>query len=222
MWRRALGEFLLIVVGVLVALAVNNWNNSRQRDAAELIALRSIRGALVADLALLQDADTGYRIRARRIEALSEHLKAHRSYADSLRANFGAIYGFTTLSLNRAPYEALKATDLALVSDESLRSQIVDVYERVYSQLIDAQDTERNAVFEAFRPYFLREFYDLRFRESATPWDYNAIMRDRYFLNLVEYRLAVLRANPILATAAAIPAIQALVGRLDSELAIRE
>lgn len=221
-WRRALSEFILIVVGVLVALAVSNWNNSRERGRVEAIALRSIRGALVADLALLQDADTGYRAREHRIAALFDHLKAHRGYADSLRASFGAIYGFSTLSLNRAPYEALKATDLALVSDDSLRSAIVDVYERVYSGLIDAQETERNAVLEAFRPYFLREFYNLRFRESATPWDYNALMRDRYFLNLVEYRLAVLRANPILATGAAIPAIQALVRRLDIVLAAHD
>lgn len=34
-WRRAAGEFVLIVVGVLAALAVNNWNNDRANRELE-------------------------------------------------------------------------------------------------------------------------------------------------------------------------------------------
>jgi hypothetical protein len=220
-WRRVFGEFALIVVGVLVALAVNNWNGARERDRTETFTLQAIRGALAADLTILEDADSGYRVRERLIADLLVHLKARRGYTDSLRANFGAIYGYLTLQLNRAPYEALKARDIGLVTDDSLRTAIVDMYERVYPNLMDAQAIERNAVLEAFRPYFLREFYDLRFRVSATPWNYDALLRDRFFMNLVEYRLAVIRANPIDATAKAISQIQALVLRLDHVLGNR-
>ena len=59
---------------------------------------------------------------------------------------------------------------------------------------------------------------DIRFRESATPLDPETVMRDPYLLNIIEYRLAVLRANPVAATASAITRVQTTLSRLDTTL----
>jgi drug/metabolite transporter (DMT)-like permease len=34
-WSYALGELLIVTLGVLIALAVNNWNNERLERAQE-------------------------------------------------------------------------------------------------------------------------------------------------------------------------------------------
>lgn len=218
MWHRALAEFALIVCGVLVALWVNNWNAERGRDRTAAVLLGSIRSALSADLVLLQQADTGYRDREKQMVALTQHLRRGGSYADSLRPWFGAVFGLWSVPLNRAPYEALKATDLSLVSSDSLRADLADLYERTFTDLAEAEATDRNAIFEVLRPYFLQSFRDIRFRESATPLQPEVVMRDPYFLNLVEYRLTVLRANQLSATTRAITKVQATLGRIGAEL----
>ena len=216
--RRALGQFALIVVGVLVALWVNNWNTDRGRVRTAKVFLGSIRTALSTDLVLLQQADTGYRERERLMIALIGHIDRGDRYSDSLRPLFGAVYGLWTVPLNRAPYEALKATDLSLVTRDSLRMDLAELYERTYADLADAEATDRNAIFEVLRPYFLQSFRDIRFRESATPLRPEAVLRDPYFRNLVEYRLAVLRANQLSSTTRAIATVRATLGRVEAEL----
>jgi hypothetical protein len=130
---------------------------------------------------------------------------------------FGAALRISPVSLNSGPYEALKATDLAVVTDDALRAAIVDVYERGYPALARAEAFERDAVLEVFRPYYLREFADVQFGASATPRNYEAILNDGYFLNLLQYRLVVMRGNSIVASSA-ITAIQELVVRIDDYL----
>ena len=45
-WSYALGELLIVTVGVLIALAVNNWNNERSERAQE----RDLVARLIADI----------------------------------------------------------------------------------------------------------------------------------------------------------------------------
>ena len=130
-WKSALGELLLIVIGVLVALEVNNWNADRQDRRAGVSILR---------------------------------------FAD---------------------YQA-------------------------------AQEDDRNVVFEVVRPYFLRAFRDIRFRETATPISYDEIVRDPYFQNVLDYRLRSLEVNCVDPTATAIKEVSGLLEDLDREIAFRQ
>ncbi len=45
----ALGEIVLVVVGILIALSINNWNESRKIEVLELEYLERLRTDLIAD-----------------------------------------------------------------------------------------------------------------------------------------------------------------------------
>ena len=47
----ALGEIVLVVIGILVALQINNWNDQRKLHNQELKYLRNIRADLVNNIA---------------------------------------------------------------------------------------------------------------------------------------------------------------------------
>lgn len=49
----AIGEIVLVVIGILIALQINNWNNQRILDKSELKSYRNIRQQLVEDKAEL-------------------------------------------------------------------------------------------------------------------------------------------------------------------------
>jgi hypothetical protein len=59
-WKHVIGELLLIVVGVLLALAVNNWNTTRQTRREELSLLKQLRASLAIDLANLRTTAEGF------------------------------------------------------------------------------------------------------------------------------------------------------------------
>lgn len=139
-------------------------------------------------------------------------------YADSLDASFGAVYGFQTLELNRAAYESLKSRGLDLVSDDALRSRITDVYERVYPRAQAASRLERDVVLDTLRPYFLVHFRNPRFGTSATPLDYGRLVADALFLNLVDYRLQVMRQQHIPRTERGIEGVRALLDAIAAVL----
>jgi hypothetical protein len=50
----ALGEIFLVVIGILIALQVNNWNEERKIRAAEQVILQNLRTELLSNIKNLQ------------------------------------------------------------------------------------------------------------------------------------------------------------------------
>jgi hypothetical protein len=68
---------------------------------------------------------------------------------------------------------------------------------------------------------FLIEQFDFHFAERGlhvTPIDYNAIINDVYFKNIVDYRLAALRGNQLVSCASTIKEIREVLDPLEKEL----
>ena len=49
----AIGEIILVVVGILIALSINNWNNNKLDRKAELQIYKNIKSQIVDDQGLL-------------------------------------------------------------------------------------------------------------------------------------------------------------------------
>lgn len=217
-WRFAIGEVVLIVVGILIAMAAQDWYNRRTTRRAEVAALSDLRTALSGDLTVLDSVLVRHESAATEVEILLHYLRSGAPYADSLDAYFGAAYGFQAMDLNRAAYESLKSRGLDLVSDDGLRSQLAGVYERVYPRVQASAELEQEVILGVLRPYFLVHFRDLRFSSSATPLDYSTVRGDPVFLNLVDYRLQTLRQTYIPRVREATEAITMLVAAISAEL----
>ncbi|MCG9973378.1 DUF6090 family protein [Christiangramia crocea] len=51
----AIGEIILVVIGILIALQINNWNETRQNEAKVRKLLRKIQNDIEDDVAIIQD-----------------------------------------------------------------------------------------------------------------------------------------------------------------------
>lgn len=49
-FKYAIGEIILVVIGVLIALQVNNWNENRKEKQQEVKKLEEMQNALKSDL----------------------------------------------------------------------------------------------------------------------------------------------------------------------------
>ncbi|MGD8278184.1 MAG: DUF6090 family protein [Gemmatimonadota bacterium] len=217
-WRHAAGELVLIVVGILIALAASEWQNDRAERRTEIALLEELEHGLTTDITSLNGMLERYRGTEDRVSRLLGYMQAGGEYSDTLEAYFGAAYGFQSLDLNRAGYESLKSQGLDLVSDATLRSRIAQVYEQAYPRIEASVRMERNVVLEVLRPYFLRHFRNLRFGLSAEPIDYRALLADDEFLNLLDYRRQVVAQNHITRFTEAIPQLEALRTRIREAL----
>lgn len=105
-----------------------------------------------------------------------------------------------------------------MISDDVLRSQIVQVYELSYKHVEAAVESELRVILDLLQPYYLKHFSDLKFHESATPLGYRTLISDTEFLNIIDYRLEIVRQNNIPRTEATIEDLRRLIAAIDQKL----
>lgn len=108
---------------------------------------------------------------------------------------------------------------LQVVSNRDIRLGIARIYDHYYESMLTEHDIDHSVNLGLMRPYFMNQFRDLTFWKSATPMDYDFVVNDPWFKNVVDYRLAVLRGNQLTSYAEATAEIRRVLGLLETELA---
>ena len=131
----AVGEIVLVVIGIFLALQLNNWNAERKEHSKELGLLAEMRSNLQADL-----KDCRYNIRTnqrllRGNEAVLKHLEERTPFHDSLRIHYGNLFGSTVLTANTSAFDNLRSIGFDLIRNDSLRRSITSLYSERYTYL---------------------------------------------------------------------------------------
>jgi hypothetical protein len=92
------------------------------------------------------------------------------------------------------------------------------VFDQHYESMTMVNDVD-TFVAGVLRPYYLEHFSNLKFLESATPLDYESVVQDAYYENLVEYRLNVVTGNQIATYTLSMEGIRKTLELLEDELA---
>ncbi|AVI52184.1 hypothetical protein C5O00_13880 [Pukyongia salina] len=193
----AIGEIFLVMIGILLALQVNNWNTAKVATKKERGILTELSSGLKLDKSILENA-----LRKDSLDLIGlyrlDSLLTYPEYDNNTDVNklFGKVYGFRFERVNTAFYEDLKSSGLQVLKDDEIRLAVVKLFEDNYVVLGDLLDLERS-VNQVNRPYFLENFTDLTFQEYAKPRNIKLIWNDSYFKNLVHYRIITLESNQI-------------------------
>lgn len=135
----AVGEVVLVVLGILIALQLNSWREARADRAFELTMLREIHTVLERDVVLLRDLFDRLDTSEYASERTLRLLVSSDGPTDSLAQALYEARTWIVLSFNRGPYDALKSTGIDKVSDDAVRSALVGMYDyrlpRVHSFL---------------------------------------------------------------------------------------
>ncbi len=134
--KYAVGEIVLVVIGILIALQINTWNQDRLNKAYEQKMLRE----LVEDLKL----DTTFlNVQFKRIELFEESVDMVLNDPQNLKENgnfflFGGVYFIQ----NTKALETIKSGNVQIPFNDNLRKQISSHYHssRFYLDLISMED----------------------------------------------------------------------------------
>ena len=204
----------MIVVGILIALQINNWNEKNNRKKEETQILTEMRNALVDDLENFKSGYQKVQDVERRIISLQKILNSKQA-VDTIDVLCGAVYGILRFNLNTAAYEELKSTGFNLISNPSIRRLIIKIYDTHLKFIDHANNIEDNVVLEALRPYYLQNFSKIRFLISSTPNDLQFILTDPFYHNLVDYRLTSLRSLALTQYPQVIAEMAQLIDQID-------
>ena len=56
--KYAIGEIILVVIGILIALSINNWNGQRKVDIEMVKVLNEVRSNLISDSLQIRKTST--------------------------------------------------------------------------------------------------------------------------------------------------------------------
>ena len=141
----AIGEIILVVIGILIALQVNEWNNDRNKKKAEEIVLIQIKSDLEKSSIELQEMKTYHLGRAitcaKILRAFWKTEPTYDSIAYDLRGSRSTIKYSPILGNLKS---LINSGNIDLVSAKALRNDIVSYVEKVESQLVDLTRIEES------------------------------------------------------------------------------
>ncbi len=190
----AIGEIALVVVGILIALQINNWNQLRKEKAYENKMLAEINTSIKVDMGelsrmadlcqfLQEDAEEGLRI-------LNATHVAEDSLADILGSNIQLGITFQT-----SAFESLKSRGLDYLSNDSIRIGLSKLYDQSYKKIEQSFNDYNQMLRGMWRPY-LSEITRIVNKNGGLvhyPLNYNQIRNDAKVANQYETRLFLMR-----------------------------
>ena len=194
--RYAIGEIVLVVVGILIALYINNWNEERKKRTKEQYYLKSI----MTSIDLSQEE----------LNRVTNDAKSIYTSADTLflllaHGKFDQLNGFTldTLLNNSRDYSLISLNDggikeilntgtLSVIQDEKIRIILASWDERFHK--IRKFESETEYISKSYNEYLMDYFdvsrYEIGHRSGVIPEKKQHLLTDpklRNFLDNIFY-----------------------------------
>jgi len=135
----ALGEILLVVTGILIALAVNNWWQNRLKKVEEVKVLKEIKESLEYDKLDILFNINAYKIANRCIDTILSVMEQDRPFRQSLGKYFAGTLITTRFIAREGSFDVLKSKGIELISNDSIKKAIVAMYDARYQYINELQ-----------------------------------------------------------------------------------
>jgi hypothetical protein len=140
--RYAIGEIFLVVIGILIALQVNNWNELRKQNVADTEFLKGVKKDLIQDRQyiklVLKEMDS--KIEAFDLLNSKVFLKSqnnNKTSIDSLLQIYFKLGNPTFYPVSGSFQAAVSGNLINNYKNKEITASIIKLYNSTYSRLID-------------------------------------------------------------------------------------
>ena len=175
----AVGEIILIVIGIMIALQLNNWNEERKINQKEKKLLWELVANLKTNEQVLLD---NISVETDRIVAIDKLLGLTHEFqpTDSLDTYFSKVMYREQFSISRSSFDNLKSIGLDIIKNDSLKLSITHLFEVTYAlekeniDLVSVATMNQHANFIFANPGFFNDFKvgDFSDRESTEKYQF--------------------------------------------------
>ena len=189
--KYALGEILLVMIGILLALQVNNWNNNRIERKKEANFIENIHKEFQLNRTQLDTVIFHHKkVYENSIKILNlTPINAQTVNIDSLSFYISNTFHHYTFNPQQSSINSLTNTSsFEIISNLELRKML-----QKWNELVkDYQEEEllfRKYSFDNYVPYFSKNISFLAFTNNLNIFDFNNV--DYTFLNSIEFQNAI-------------------------------
>ncbi|MCO4821829.1 MAG: hypothetical protein KC469_07160 [Flavobacteriaceae bacterium] len=156
-FKYAIGEIILVVIGILIALSINNWNENNKKKNLEIDILTEVNMSLENDLIGVKQNLNDLKDKYISENIIIDWIVNKETFHDTLSRHINKIQFGIEFNYNGAPYETLKQLGMRTIKTDSLRQQISSLYDLTfdnYSALIKYQNDGIDAFHKLEAKYF--------------------------------------------------------------------
>jgi hypothetical protein len=180
--RYAIGEIVLVVIGILIALQINNWNQERKNNAKILSLFEEVQNDILRDIPNIESAISAYKIKDSLVNLVINNKLTRDDYKnlniqDEL---FNLISYYVHFQFNTTGYNNLKlnVNDIAPIY-KPVFDTITTLYEQTTKTLEIANSRIEEYVFDNIKDLSHKQEW---FSSKEGSWASNDTVLD-YFLH---------------------------------------
>ncbi len=170
--KYAIGEIALVMVGILLALQVSNWNQDVQKEKLEIKLLGKLQedlsnmyGDVANDLRTMELGDRSH-------FRILDYTQKDQVYRDSMCFDFHWLAKDEYIYPVTSTYDVIKREGLNIVKNDSIRRGIQLAFENIFPRLVRTN---------AFYPN-IEEFFSTYYQQNFTPnTDENLIFKEDFY-----------------------------------------
>jgi len=145
--KYAFGEIVLVVIGILIALQVNTWNENRKSKIFEHKMLKEIRLELIKDTTDFALLEQRAEITNNAVDTIIQMIANSNNSNDSIMKYNQKFLGIQ-YTYRKGAYESLKSAGLDKIANDSVRLMLTNIYDwdlpRTGLLIKNAQDRTEN------------------------------------------------------------------------------
>lgn len=221
-WVFTITEFILVILGILIALQIENWNQNRQVRKLESVLLNELLLNLNTDYEDIRFNINALNIVLNSSEIVLSQLEEKSPYNDSLEYHFGELTKATIFNKNLSAFESIKSIGLDIIKNNTLRQQISYLYSVKYDIIERIERLHHQVIIERLYPICGEHFRTIEIPVGsaglAIPIDYLDLYDNDVFKEAVKQSMVYLILQ-IQEYQLARNLIQKLMSEIEKELA---
>jgi hypothetical protein len=189
----AVGEIVLVVIGILIALSINNWNDQRKSRQQEIKILRKLNEDLKANLTEIQGINKTTQLRINSCSTILNYFKNNKPLDDSLKYCFEIIDKDDLFNNANTTYKYIENQGLDVIRNDELQSRITWIYERHFKNISRREASNLEIVQTDLRPFMKLNFesteaklvrFDIKYSLNS-PTDLEELRKNNQFRNVI-------------------------------------
>jgi hypothetical protein len=215
----AIGEIILIVIGIMIAIQLNNWNENRKAKNKEIKVLKELRADLVQHLSDFEMNIHNLEAWKNSNEIILYCMDNNIPYNDTLDNHFINLYRYFTFTINETTYNTLKQTGMDLISNDTLRKSISDLYANQFSHFRHLVDTYMIEHYNNYlKPLYMDAFLTYDYPTSAKPKNYDQFIRHPKYKQVINFNIVICNNFLRIYQSRLKPNVEGLISAIDMEI----
>jgi hypothetical protein len=192
--KYAIGEIILVVAGILIALSINNWNEARKEQKQEVKLLKQLKTDLHENEEEIKVIIKKIEVNSFAMDSVLVNLN-EQDYDASFSIYMALIHRKSFFNNSNSGYKLIGNGMAKLISNDSLLNGILQLYEKDFVDIKSRQDLMNNKIEDKVYPLTnklfkinpklsirLKEFDEVA-SEVYNPLDFKALTKNQEYIN---------------------------------------